>query len=122
MENSNSKYENTYCTSANDKLSASTSLNYNSLFTFESDGRIKSVAKGTYCNGSNGDISFEASGTTYTFRVNGEFNQMTSTTTSGWWQTVTTYIRQTGDTSVTIEDDSSDSYWRFYPIVVELPQ
>ncbi|MBR5807364.1 MAG: hypothetical protein IKY24_01945 [Alistipes sp.] len=121
MENSNSKYENTYCTSANDKLSASTSLNYNSLFTFESDGRIKSVAKGTYCNGSNGDISFEASGTTYTFRVNGEFNQMTSTTTSGW-QTVTTYIRQTNNTNVTIENNSSDSYWSFYPIVVELQE
>ena len=124
MQNSNSNYKNTYCTSANNNnnnnLSASKSLNYNSLFTFESDGRIKSVAKGTYCNGSNGDISFKASGTTYTFRVNGQFNQMTSTT-SRWGQTVTTYIRQTDNANVTIGTNSGDSYWSFYPIVVELP-
>jgi hypothetical protein len=120
MQNIN--YKNTYCTSANNNLSASTSLNYNSLFTFESDGRIKSVAKGTYCNnGSNKNISFNASGTTYTFRVNGQFNQMTSTTTSGWNNTVTTYIRQTNNTNVTIENNSNNSDWSFYPIVVELP-
>ena len=68
----------------------------------------------------NGDIRFNASGTTYTFWVNGQFNQMTSTTTR-WGQTVTTYIRQTGDTSVTIENNSNNSDWSFYPIVAELP-
>ena len=118
----NASYGGTYCTSANTNLSASTSLNYNSLFAFESDGRIKSVAKGTYFRGSdnNSSISFNATGTTYTFAVNEQYNQIYYRRDSGNHR----YICQTNNNgTITLSnsaDNSSNRNWKFYPIKTKL--
>lgn len=109
---------NTYCTSVNNNLSASATLDYNSLFTFES-GKIKSVAKGTYCNGTgnnnNANISFNTSGTTYSFSVyDNQFNQITS---GG------RYIRQPeNSTEVRIDTTANgDNNWFIYPVTFDVP-
>ena len=112
MQNNN--YNKTYCTSENTNLSASTSLNYYSLFTFETSGnnrKIKSVAKGAYCTGTtnNGDISFNTNGTAYTFN-NGQIY-------SG-----SVYLRQSSNSKVTLGNNSSSNRsWKFYPVTIELP-
>ncbi len=105
----NESYSSTYWTSTNNNLSASTSLNYSSLFTFDSNNRIKSVAKGQYCNGTNGSISFSNTGTTYTFNDNGQIYSNNR------------YIRQNGATTITIDRTNSNRNWKFYPIEPSLP-
>ena len=108
MQNKN--YTSTYCTSEGNNLSASTSLDYYSLFTFAS-GRIKSVAKGTYCTGTTnkGSISFNTTGTAYTFN-NGQIY-------SG-----NVYLRQSSDTNVTLGNNkSSNRSWQFYPVTIDIP-
>ena len=105
----NTNYTTTYWTSANNNLSASTSLNYSSLFTIDSNNRIKSVAKGQYCNGTNGNISFSNTGTIYTFNDNGQIYNNNR------------YIRQGGDTTITIDKTNSNRNWKFYPIDPSLP-
>ena len=113
----NTNYTTTYWTSANNNLSASTSLNYSSLFTIDSNNRIKSVAKGQYCNGTNGNISFnENNGTTYTFN-NGKF----SYTTNNWGSSTTRYIRQSDTTNISLNTTNSNNTWNFYPIEPSLP-
>ena len=114
----NTSYNATYCTSVNNNLSASTSLNYYSLFTFETSGnnrKIKSVAKGTYCTGTTngGSISFDANGTAYTFN-NGQISCTNGRNTY--------YLRQSSDTNVTLGNNrSSNRNWRFYPVTIEMP-
>ena len=119
----NTSYTSTYCTSANTNLSASTTLDYNSLFTIETSGngrKIKSVAKGTYCNGNSngGSVSFNANGTTYTFN-----NGIISVTTSNWPNnTTTTYMRQSDNTTVTFGNNSSSNRnWQFYTVSYDIP-
>ena len=115
----NKKFTSTYCTSVNNNLSASTSLNYYSLFTFVTSGnnrKIKSVAEGTYCTGTanDGSISFDASGTAYTFNNNGRIS-----CTSG---NDTYYLRQSNDTNVTLGNNrSSNRDWQFYPVTIDIP-
>ena len=110
----NTSYTSTYCTSANTNLSSSTSLNYYSLFTFETSGnnrKIKSVAKGTYCTGTtnNGSISFNTTGTAYTFN-NGQIYSGSA------------YLRQSNDTNVTLGNNrSSNRSWQFYPVTIDIP-
>ena len=115
----NTSYTSTYCTSVNTNLSASTSLNYYSLFTIEASGnnrKIKSVAKGTYCTGTtnNGSISFNANGTEYTFSNNGQIS------CTSWNSTY--YLRQSNDTNVTLGNNrSSNRDWQFYTVTIEMP-
>ena len=115
----NTSYTSTYCTSANTNLSASTSLNYYSLFTFETSGnnrKIKSVAKGTYCTGTtnNGSISFNANGTAYTFNNDGQISYKSGANTY--------YLRQSSNTDVTLGNTpSTNRSWKFYPVTIELP-
>ena len=114
----NTSYNTTYCTSVNNNLSASTSLNYYSLFTFETSGnnrKIKSVAKGTYCTGTTngGSILFDANETAYTFN-NGQISCTNGRNTY--------YLRQSSDTNVTLGNNrSSNRNWQFYPVTIEMP-
>ena len=116
----NTNYNTTYCTSEGNNLSASTSLNYYSLFTFVTSGnnrKIKSVAKGTYCIGTNGWISFDANGTTYTFNNNG---QISYTTYNGRYPT-TYYMCQTNQTNITMSTSNNNSNWQFIPVTIDIP-
>ena len=119
----NEKYPSTYLTSYEINLFANSSCNYYNLFTTE-NGKIKSLARGTYCNGSNGSITFNASATSYSFAtatVSGKsYNRITSSTGSSW-QKKTTYLRQTSSTSVTISNTSSNNNWSIYPVTFDEP-
>ena len=111
----NTAYTKTYCTSAGTNLSASTTLDYNSLFTIEANGnsrRIKSVAKGTYCSGSSnkGSVLFNTTGTTYTFG-------------NGYIYTGDVYMRQSSNTNVTFGNNkSTNRTWSFYPVTYNIPK
>ena len=116
----NTSYATTYCTSKNNNLSASKSLDYYSLFTFEASGnsrKIKSVAKGTYCTGTgttnNGSISFNATGTAYTFN-NGQFSYRSGNTTY--------YIRQSSNTNISLSTTNGNRSWQFYQVSVDIPE
>ena len=114
MQNTNPAYTNTYCTSENNNLSAKASYDYYSLFTFE-NGRIRSLAKGTYCNGTStwngGSISFSTNGTTYTFNNNGKITYGSN------------YIRQTSATNIGLSgtDNNNNTTWQFIPISYDVP-
>ena len=114
----NTSYTSTYCTSVNNNLSASTSLNYYSLFTFEQSGNnnnsrtIKSVAMGTYCNGTNGGILFNGTGTTYTFSNNGQISYTSNRTY---------YMRQTNQTNITMSTSNNNRNWQFIPVTIDIP-
>ena len=105
----NTSYTTTYCTSANTSLSASSSLDYNSLFVLEKSGsnvKIKSVAKGAYCSGNtnNGSVSFNTTGTAYTFD-NGQIYSNSR------------YMRQSNDNDVTFGNNrSTNRNWQFLPV------
>ena len=116
----NTSHTGTYLTSVNNNLSANNQLNYNSLFTFD-NGRIKSVARGTYCNGTNGDVSFNDNASTYTFSVNGQNIRIYVQESTGWWgQTTTTYyLRQTNDTDVTMNNSDNNNNWSIYTVDYE---
>ena len=113
----NTSYTSTYCTSADDNLSASTSLNYYSLFTFETSGnnrKIKSVEKGTYCTGTtnNGSISFSKNGTAYTFN-NGQISCKSGGNTY--------YLRQSNNNVTLGNNQSTNRSWKFYPVTIDKP-
>ena len=108
----NNNYATTYLTAVNDNLSANTQLNYYNLFAFENNNRIKSVARGTYCNGTNGTISFNTTGTQYTFSTNNGYNRISNGNR---------YIRQTNTTDVTINNTNNNRDWQIRPVTLEMP-
>ena len=110
----NTSYNKTYCTSEGNNLSASKSLNYYSLFTFETSGKIKSVAKGTYCTGTSngGSISFDANGTAYTFN-NGKISYTSRNNTY--------YLRQSNETTISLSTTNSKNSWQFYTVTIVMP-
>lgn len=113
MQNQN--YTSTYCTSVNNNLSASTSLDYYSLFTFETSGnnrKIKSVAKGRYCTGTNGSISFNTTGTAYTFS-NGQISYRSGMNTY--------YLRQSNETDISLSTTNNRNSWQFYTVTRDMP-
>lgn len=110
----NTSYTSTYVTTTGNNPSASTQLDYNSLVTFES-GRIKSVARGTYFNGTTGNITFNNSGTAYTFEISGTSNRMRYT--SG---TRPYYIRQENNNNVNMNRNGNYN-WYIYPVTFDIP-
>ena len=112
----NNSYTNTYLTAVNGNLSASANAepNYYNLFVFENNTRIKSVALGEYCNGTNGTISFNTTGTQYTFGTNN--NGRNNRIYYG-----NNYIRQTSDTNVTINNSNSNRDWQICPVTLYMP-
>ena len=112
----NNNYTTTYLTAVNDNLSANTELNYYNLFAFENNNRIKSVARGTYCNGTtnNGSISFSNNGTQYTFVTNNGYNRIHYSNR---------YIRQTNNTDVSLSNSNWNNYrdWQILPVTPDEP-
>ena len=110
----NTSYTSTYCTSKGNNLSASTLLDYYSLFTIETSNnnrKIKSVAKGTYCTGTTngGSITFNTPGTAYTFD-------------NGRIYSGNVYLRQSSDTNVTLGNNkSTNRSWQFYTVTIDKP-
>ncbi len=116
----NNKYNTTYLTAVNDNLSANTELNYYNLFVFENNNRIKSVARGEYWTGTNGAISFNTTGTQYSFTTSGQNNRISYT--SGR----TYYLRQTNTSNTDVNFNSNtgnNSYrdWQIRPVTLDMP-
>ena len=114
----NNSYTSTYCTSVDTYLSASTTLDYNSLFTFENH-KIKSVAKGTYCNGisinnnDGGHILFSTDGTTYEFTNNSNGGHQIDYGDR--------YMCQTSATNIVLNRNDNNRNWNFYLVTYDVP-
>ncbi len=117
----NNNYTSTYLrvTATDTTVAANTSQNYYNLFTVNGQN-IKSVARGTYLQGTNGTVSLNATGTNYTIAANGNYMRISVTEGSWFWQT-TYYLRQTSNTAVAMANNDSNNNWRFYPVTYDIP-
>lgn len=110
----NTNYTSTYLTTSGDNLAAENSSNVGSdnYVTIEGD-KIKSVAKGQYFYGYNGDVEFNNNGTEYTISsTNG--NQFTISYYSYY------YLKQTSNTAVSMSRyNSGNTSWQFYEVKKE---
>jgi hypothetical protein len=116
----NNNYTSTYLTATNTTPAANTSKNYYNLFTVNGKN-IRSVARGTYLRGTNGTVSFNATGTDYTIEPNGDNMRISITESYGYGQYYTSYLRQTSDTAVTMSWNNSNRNWKFYPVTYDIP-
>ena len=117
----NRAFSSTYLTAVNDNLAANTSQNYYNLFMVNNN-KIVSVARGMQLKSSDSDnsnITFDATGTDYTFATqDNSYVRISYTYTSGWWNTVTNYIRESSEQTVQ-SSTSTDNYrsdWQVYPV------
>ena len=114
-----------YLTAVNDTLAANTSQNYYSLFTINTN-KIVSVAKNKQLkssNSNNSNITFDTTGTDYSFATqNTNYVRISYTYTSGW-NTVTNYIRQTDNTTVqsSTSTNNNRSDWQVYSVTYDVP-
>ncbi len=116
----NDNYNTTYLTSTGTNLTASMTLQgYYNLFTFE-DEKIRSVARGTYMSGTNGTVSFNATGSNYQTSVNGQNIRIYAQVSNGWWNQ-TYYLRQTGNTTVSMQTNNNNNNWRLLPVTYDRP-
>ncbi|MBR2351548.1 MAG: hypothetical protein IKA70_01245 [Alistipes sp.] len=111
----NASYTTTYMTSASTTLAASTECDYYSLFTIMSN-KIQSVARESYLTGTNGSVTFGATGTSYTISTSG--NNIRITYRSGW---STYYMRQTSTTSIGMSNNTSYRNWNMYRVEYDVP-
>ena len=118
LQNENAAYTSTYMTSVGTSLAANTSQNYYNLFTIEGN-KVKSIARDAYLTGTNGTISF-GNGTSYTINPSGS-NIRIYYTTSSWWNQQTYYVRQSGNTTIGIENNTSNRNWNLYPVTYDIP-
>ena len=122
----NRSYSSTYLTAANEDLAANTSQNYYNLFTV-SDKKIVSVARNEQLKSSNSNdsiITFDTTGTDYTFTVqNNSYVRISYTYNSGW-NTVTNYIRESSQGTVrsSTSTNNNRSDWQVYPVTYDVPQ
>lgn len=115
----NAAYTSTYMTANGTTLAANTSTDYYNLFTVEGDN-IRSMARGTYLNGTNGSISFSATATDYAIERSG--NNIRISYESGWgWFTQTYYVRQTSSTAVSISTSTTNRNWNLIPVTYDIP-
>ena len=111
----NSSYPSTYLTAESSTLAANGSMNYYNLFTI--NGKyIRSVARNANLSGTNGNISFASSGTSYNITSSG--NSLRISYSSG----IRTYnLRQTSDTAVQISTSTSNRNWTAYAVTYDIP-
>ena len=115
----NAAYTSSYLTAEGSVLAANIATNYYNLFTVENKN-IKSVARGTFLNGTNGNVSFSSTGTDYSFAKSGNYVRVSASVRSGW-QTQTVYLRQTSNTAVQVSNSTSNRNWYFWIISYDIP-
>ncbi len=116
----NANFNSTYLTATSTSLTASMTLQgYYNLFTFEGE-KIRSVARGTYWSGTNGSVSFNATGADYRTTTSGQNIRIYAQVSNGWW-TQTYYLRQTGNTTVSMQTNTSNTNWVLYPVTYDIP-
>lgn len=116
---SNTNYTSTYLTTSGTNLAASNAtVGSDNYVTIEGD-KIKSVAKGQYFNGYNGNVSFSDSATSYDITKNGDAFTISYSTTS-WFNTTTYYLKQTSNTAVSMSSgNNGNNNWYFYEVKKE---
>ena len=121
----NRSFTSTYLTAVNDNLAANSSQNYYNLFTVNNK-KIVSVARGKQLkssNSNNSSITFDATGTDYTFATqNNSYVRISYTYTSGW-NSVTNYIRESSSETVqsSNSNDQNRSDWQVYSVSYDIP-
>ena len=115
----NAAYTSTYLTAEGTTLAANIASNYYNLFTVEGTN-IKSVARDTYLNGTNGSVSFSSTATNYNIARSGNYIRISASIRSGW-QTQTVYLRQTSNTAVQISNNTSNRNWYLWIITYDMP-
>ena len=115
----NASFTSTYLTALNTTLAANIQSNYYNLFTFEGK-KIKSVGRDAYLSGTNGSISFDATGTDYTISSSGNNVRITASVSSGWYSQ-TVYLRQTNDTTVQISNSTDRRNWYVWVVSYDMP-
>ena len=119
----NTNYQLTYLTAINEKLEADTSFNYYNLFTVDGSNMV-SVArnKELKCtNSNNSDITFDASGTDYTFTQSNSDIRVSYVVRSGMWNT-TYYLRQSNNTIVQNSTTNNQNTWTVYSVTCDIPE
>jgi hypothetical protein len=115
----NASYTSSYLTAVGTTLAANIATNYYNLFTFENQ-KIKSVARDAYLTGTNGSVTFDATGTDYTISVSGSNIRITASVRSGWYNQ-TVYLRQTNDITVQISNNSDKRNWYLWSMSYDIP-
>ena len=115
----NAAYTSTYLTAVDSTLAANIATNYYNLFTVEGNN-IKSVAREAYLNGTNGNISFNSTGTDYSLAKSGNYVRISASIGSGW-QTQTVYLRQTSNSAVQISNSTTNRNWYFWIMTYDMP-
>ena len=111
----NNNYTSTYLTSVNSTLAANTSMNYYNLFTINGK-KIKSVARNAEFSGTNGNISFASSGTSYNITSSGTSLRISYSSGSRTYN-----LRQTSNTAVQISTSTSNRNWTVYAVSYDIP-
>lgn len=113
---SNTNYTSTYLTTSGTNLAASNATVGSDNYVTIEGNKIKSVAKGQYFYGNNGNLSFNNNGTNYTISsTNG--NQFTISAT---YIISTYYLKQTSDTAVSMSrSNNGNNNWYFYEVKKE---
>jgi hypothetical protein len=115
----NAAYTSTYLTSEGSVLAANIATNYYNLFTVENK-QIKSVARDSYLNGTSGNVSFNSTGTDYSFAKSGNYVRISASVRSGW-QTQTVYLRQTSNAAVQVSNSTNNRNWYFWIVTYDMP-
>ncbi len=110
----NAAFTSTYMTATDTVLTANSAHNYYNLFTIEGSN-IRSVAREAELVGTNGSISFGASGTNYTIARSG--NNIRISYRSGW----TYYMRQSSNTAIGMSSNTSNRNWNLLPVTYDIP-
>jgi len=111
----NASYTTTYMCATGTTLAANSSSNYYNLFTIEGSN-IRSVARDAELVGTNGSISFGASGTNYTIARSG--NNIRISYRSSW---TTYYMRQSSNTAIGMSNNTSNRNWNLYIVTYDIP-
>ena len=115
----NASYTSTYLTAENTTLAANIASNYYNLFVVENQ-KIKSVAREQYLVGTNGNVSFDNTGTNYSVSKSGNNIRITATVSSGWYNQ-TVYLRQTNEYTVQISNSTNQRNWYLWVIRYDMP-
>lgn len=121
----NTQYATRYLTTSGTNVAASSAnatVDYYGLVKVEGNSKIKSVVKGTYFNGTNGNVSFNTNGTSYSInKSNNSYYTISYTVEAeGWFSDDETYYLRQGSNSTTINMSTTNNRntWNFYEVVI----
>ena len=115
----NTNYSSTQLTTSGTNLAASNATVGSDNYVTIEGNKIKSVAKGQYFNGYNGNVSFSDSATSYDITKNGDAFTISYSTTT-WFNTTTYYLKQTSNTAVSMSSgNNGNNNWYFYEVTKE---